>query len=252
VLRGQNLQPIWARLHGLALRGMNFGDDDHATNGELWLLDRLAARLGPSPVVFDVGANAGRYSEAVLERMPTALLHSFEPSTEAFGKLEAAIGHRAATCQLALGSEDVERPFYADYSGSELGSLIRRDLHRHGRIVKEIETVVVRRLETVCAELAIDRIDFLKVDTEGNDLAVLEGAGSMLGDRIEVIQFEFGGTAIDSHENLRDFFDLLEPQYRIHRLLPRGLWPLDYSEASEVVVYANYVAVPASDIRLNP
>jgi FkbM family methyltransferase len=222
---------------------MNFGDDDHSTNGELWLLDQVAARSGRSPIVFDVGANVGRYAEAVLTRVPKARLHAFEPSAEAFRKLQGAIGSRAAVSRLALGSENAERPLYADRPGSELGSLIRRDLHRHGRVTTEIETVTVRRLDTLCAELGIERIDFLKVDAEGNDLAVLEGAGSMLGDRIELIQFEFGGTALDARQSLRDFFDLLEPHYRLRRLLPKGLWPLDYSERIEVFTYANYVAM---------
>jgi hypothetical protein len=56
---------------------------------------------------------------------------------------------------------------------------------------------------------------------------VVEGAGELLdGSRIRAIQFEFGGTAMDSRVFLRDFFHLLSPQYALHRLLPNGLWPM--------------------------
>lgn len=225
---------------------MNYGDGNEATNGELWLLNWLTERLGPSPVVFDVGANVGRYSQAVLQRIPEARLYSLEPSSAAFDKLKQALGSRGTALPFALGAEDAEQPLYADRPGSELGSLLQRDLHRHGLDVREMETVTVRRLETLCDELAVERIDLLKIDAEGSELEVLRGAGAMLGTRIGVIQFEFGGTAIDAHEALRGFFDLLEPAYRIHRLLPRTLWPLDYSERLEIFEYANYVALPES------
>lgn len=251
MLRSRRLQPIWDRVSALALKGMNVGDINHSTNGEVWLLEKLARHLGPSPVVFDVGANRGRYTAAVLEEMPAARLYAFEPSSVAFAELVATVGRRATTSRVALGSEDGERPLYGDAPGSELGSLVPRDLHRHGLELREVETVTVRRLENVCRDLQIDRIDFLKIDAEGHDLDVLRGAESMLGAAIGVIQFEFGGTAIDSRQPLRDFFDLLEPSYRIHRLLPRGLWPLEYNERIEIFTYANYVALPHSHPALS-
>jgi FkbM family methyltransferase len=222
---------------------MNFGDSNQATNGEMWLLDHLADEFDSAPVVFDVGANVGAYSRAVLERIPSAHLFSFEPSRTAFTELETALSQRAVVRRVALAEEDAQRPLWTDSPGSELASLTRRDLHRFRLEMNTSEMVELRRLDDLCAELEIARIDLLKIDTEGGDLAVLRGAGDMLGARVDVIQFEFGGTAIDTGEPLRSYFDLLEPAYRIHRLLPDGLRPLEYNERLEVAVYANYVAV---------
>jgi FkbM family methyltransferase len=223
---------------------MNYGDDNHATNGEVALLDRVASHLGPSPVIFDVGANVGRYAVEMTKRIPGAQLHAFEPSASAFTRLKIALGDRGRAHKLAFAAEDGERPLFGDTPGSELSSLVRRDLHRFAVHVREIENVRVRRIDTFCREHGIGRIDWLKVDAEGADLDVLRGAGDMLGSRIGAIQFEFGGTGIDAHTSLRDFFDLLEGDYRLHRLLPAGLRPLEYSERLEVFVYANYVAFP--------
>ena len=245
VPRAQRLQPLWERLQAAALAGMNVGDSNQATNGEMWLLEWLAQRLDPAPVVFDVGANVGRYSLAVLKRLPGARLYAFEPSS-AFDTLERTLGRRAATFKIALGADEGDRTLYSDEPGSELGSLYRRDLHRVGVKFGETETVRVRRLDTLCAELDVGRVDFLKIDTEGGDLDILRGAGELLqGALVRVIQFEFGGTALDTRQPLRDYFDLLEPAYRIHRLLPAGLWPLDWCERVEIAHYANYVALPS-------
>jgi FkbM family methyltransferase len=223
---------------------MNYGDDDQARNGEVALLGRVAEHLGPSPVVFDVGANVGRYSLDVKNRIPCARLYAFEPSAVAFARLEAALGDSGQAFRLAFASEEGQRPLFGDRPGSELASLVQRDLHRFAIDVTEIETVRVQRLDAFCAEHGVAHIDWLKIDAEGADLDVLRGAGDMLGSKIGAIQFEFGGTGIDARTSLRDFFDLLERDYRIHRLLPDGVRPLDYSERIEVFLYANYVALP--------
>lgn len=245
VPRARRLQPFWERLHGASLAGMNFRDINPATNGELWFLDWLGSRFPSSPAVFDVGANVGGYSLALLERLPNARLYAFEPSNAAYARLAHALAGRAQTFQVALGSMNEARPLWADSAGSQLASLHRRDLRRRGIEMAEIESVQVRRLDDVCREFAVDSIDLLKIDAEGGDLDVLRGAGTMLGAGIGAIQFEFGGTAVDARQSLRDFFDLLEPAgYRVHRLLPAGLWPLTWSERIEIAEYANYVALP--------
>ena len=63
--------------------------------------------------------------------------------------------------------------------------------------------------------------------------------------RIKAIQFEFGGANINSRSFMRDFFDLLTPQYTVHRVLQHGLYPiLRYGETLEIFKRAtNYLAI---------
>jgi FkbM family methyltransferase len=215
---------------------MNFGPSLPATTGELNVVDVAARRAGPrEPVIFDVGANVGAYATGVLERLGGRVqLYCFEPSSEACERLMSSVGRRAKIFRLALGERDGTVPLYFDSPGSPIGSLFQR--HQ-----EHLET----HSDDVCQEAGVNRIDLLKLDVEGNELNVLTGARGLLADgAIEMIQFEFGGCNVESRTFLRDFFDLLTPAYRIHRIVKDGLVSVDrYREEDEIFVTVNYVAV---------
>ena len=242
-------QRLFGLMHRLALLGMNYGADDPATSGEQHVLDRLAAsdRQQDRPVIFDVGANVGTYSRLALERLPDVDLHCFEPSPQALARLRSALEDYPAVSvhPFGLGRVEETMAFYGDSAGSGLASVYLRRLDHRGITVDRLGDVRVRRLDDVLPELDIERVDLLKLDVEGHELAVLEGAARALGDgRVRAIQFEFGGTHIDARVFFRDFYDLLSPNYRIHRVLRNGLWPLDtYREEDEVFVTANYLCI---------
>jgi FkbM family methyltransferase len=239
-------QPTLTAMHHDVLKGLGFGNADSRRNGELAGARRVLGQPRDRPaVVFDVGANRGDYTAMLLAELGSPLeVHCFEPSPAAFADLERRLGNEASVRlhDLGLGDVEGERELLSDRPGSEAATLYGRAGIAQGRA----ERVRLRRLDAVVEELAIPRVDFLKVDAEGHDLAVLAGAGELLdGRRIGAIQFEHGGTAPDARVFLRDFFELLEPAYLIHRVLPDGLWPLArYSEAAEISLYANYVALP--------
>jgi hypothetical protein len=108
-------------------------------------------------------------------------------------------------------------------------------------------TVTVRPLDAVCADLGVSAIDFIKVDVEGHELAVLQGMTGLLDDRaVAAIQLEFDGTDVDSRTFVRDFVRLLEPRgYRLHRLLRDGMAPVTDDVVNEVFWYANRGALRA-------
>lgn len=81
---------------------------------------------------------------------------------------------------------------------------------------------------------------------EGSELDVLRGAAGMLGgDRIQRIQFEYGGTYIDARILLKDIFDLLVPLgFKIHKIYPKALRPVErYDQRLETFQYQNLVAL---------
>jgi FkbM family methyltransferase len=228
---------------------MNYGPASPAETGELAVIDRLAReQRDHRPVVFDVGANVGDYATAVLERFLDVELHCFEPSPGAFARLHQRIGSNRASPSLhpfGLGACDVTVPFYADAPGSGLGSVYSRRLDHYGIPFDRQYDVRLRRLDDVAAELSIGGIDLLKLDVEGHEVAVLEGARETLERRvIAAIQFEFGGANIDARTFFQDLWYVLSPHYRIYRIVRDGLVELpEYRDAYEIFVTANYLCL---------
>ena len=108
------------------------------------------------------------------------------------------------------------------------------------------EKVQVTTLDRVVEDRGIGHIDLLKIDVEGHELDVLRGAKETLeADRIDIVQFEFGGCNLDTRTNFQDFYYLLKEQYRFALFIvtPAGFEPIDtYRELYEQYVTTNFVA----------
>jgi hypothetical protein len=84
------------------------------------------------------------------------------------------------------------------------------------------------------------------MDIEGHELFALRGAQKCLANhRIGGLLFEFGFGNINSRTFLKDFWDLLSPDFRIYRVTPSGI-PLLINEYYEDLEYfrgaTNYIA----------
>lgn len=238
----------WNRfLHHAALRGLgvlNFQNDE--VSGETAFLIQTLSKK-ENPVVLDVGANVGRYSSQVLAYAPSAALHAFEPHPKTFLKLNEQIGNRATTVNKGVGSakDTLELFDYESNDGSSHASIhkgVIEDIHRKKAVSHQIEVIA---LEEYLGTNNITTVDLLKIDTEGNELAVLKGLGSYLTQgKINCIHFEFNEMNILSKASFKDFFDLLEG-YQLSRLLPGGkrLFINDYVGVDcEIYAYQNIIA----------
>ena len=210
----------------LALRAvgvLNYEND--VVSGERRFLTRYLAKY-PSAVIVDVGANCGRYSALARKLAPTATIHAFEPHPTSFDKL-SQVARDLGICAhpLALGDSTSEIDFYdyADNQGSEHASVYREVIESIHRRPATTTRVRCETLDNIVRDLGLARINLLKIDTEGHELAVLKGARGLLEeDRIDVIQFEFNEMNIVSRVFMKDFFEVLK-NYRIYRLQEKGV-----------------------------
>ncbi len=222
------------------------GSGGRSTDRESAAVSRIIGRQ-ENPLFVDVGANEGRYTEALLRTWPSAEVHAFEPSPASLARLETRFRNdpRVHLSSKALSDSGGTTTLFADSPGSGLSSLHKRDLRHHsirfGQANEQVETI---RFEDYWSEaLARRRVDLLKLDIEGHELAALRGCGHAL-EAVQLIQFEFGGANIDSRTYLRDFFNLLTGNgFQLSRITPLGLAHIRrYRESEESFVTTNYLA----------
>jgi len=169
-------------------------------------ISRLSRAWGRSvQTFFDVGANVGKTTEEALKEFPKTRVFAFEPHPNIFKQLKAAVSNdRASLHQLAIGESSGEMKLY-EYSnslgegrhlpggGSVIDSLIpnARFVVKYGLTASE-RIVECTTIDQFCESNSIERIDVLKIDTEGFDLFVIKGAARMLLEhRIGFIYVEF-------------------------------------------------------------
>jgi FkbM family methyltransferase len=227
---------------GVANRHKGDCDYDTETNGEL----RFAQEALPSAkVAFDVGANVGLWTGLALKINPDAQYHCFEPCPSTFAELQSNdFPDSVVVNNYGLGDEECELTMYLDPVESGNNSLYSR----RGVIRPPTGEVRVRlsTLDSYCADHGIELIDFVKIDVEGHELAVLKGAARMLAEgRIETIQFEYNDTWVDSRILLRDVWEqakAFNPSYSFAKILSNGLRPEPaYTQDFETYRFSNWV-----------
>jgi len=191
----------------------------HVPFGVRWE-DDLRYYLQPRAmrVAFDVGAHRGETALTLLRAFPGAQVHSFEPLPENFAALEqATTGAGARTVNAAV----------SDRSGTVTiargRSTQHASLHGGGPGV-EVTAVTI---DEYMQEHRIDRIDLLKIDTEGNEEAVLRGSLRHLEDgKIEFVlcECDFTTRPDEPHGDFRTILGLLEPlDYRVVSVYTNGV-----------------------------
>lgn len=140
--------------------------------------------------VLDVGANRGQYRDFLRDRVGfDGWIISFEPVPRAVALLRdrAATDPRWLIHGYALGSEDgrqsmnVMKPDFLSSFRTPDYSKVR--LYTEREVFDHVESVEVRALDSVIGELRRShRMDnpYLKLDTQGFDLEVIQGASSTL------------------------------------------------------------------------
>lgn len=170
--------------------------------GRVWPYDVMRfARTRDLKLIFDVGANIGQTALHLRRFLPRATIHSFEPVPATCTELRRnTAGHPTIQVHpLAMSNATGETDIFVT-DNSQLSSLEARE----GQTAVRIRTQTV---DDFCAEQGITAIDILKMDVEGHELGVIEGARGMLdAGRIRCVYGEVGFGAHDGgHTPFPDF-----------------------------------------------
>lgn len=243
-------QRLYEYLYYVSLSGMNMGAGGAInSSGEKQVIHFIRDNFRDldTVTIFDVGANVGHYSILLHDLFrENGRIFAFEPSKKNFEKLLATTKGMTNVSQFNFGfsNEDGRITLYGDQDESSWASLYQRRLDHINVKMNAIEEIELRTIDGFCKENNVTRINFLKIDVEGHELKVLQGAKDMIKAKgIDFIQFEFGGCNIDSRTYFQDFYYLLKDDFKIFRVLKDGLHPIPvYKEFYEVFQNTNFLA----------
>jgi len=201
----------------------------------------LKKLLKPESNAVDVGCHLGSFLNLLRNIAPHGKHIAIEPSRTK-GAWLAKKFPTTKVLNFAIGDQTGRVTFEENVSHSGLSKLLSGE-KISGNIYYDVD---VRRLDDVLQ----DRIDLLKLDVEGNELAALNGGKELLRKWRPSILFEFG-MEYDKSLRRRELFDLLTAEgYSVYTfvdlLFDKG--PMDFNEFRKCGLYPfrafNYVALP--------
>lgn len=144
------------------------------------MLRIMISECSDKSVIFDIGSNVGRYSITLASYFPNASIHAFEPNPLAIQRLEKNIAcnafeERITTHNIGISNDNCQMIFYvADPIVNS--SFSRQYILRKGKkVVNEIK-VRVQSLDWLILNGRVPIPDYIKIDVEGHEIEVLEGA----------------------------------------------------------------------------
>jgi FkbM family methyltransferase len=178
------------------MESLCFNNCNIQTNGELWFYKTYIEKN--CSLVFDVGSR-----DDTLFGSFEGEVHYFEPDPLSLQKLFGKIKNkRSFLNNFGLSDKEETITYYKEHQSF----LDRKITQPHVTLGDPIQ-LHVKRGDAYCLEKNIETIDFLKVDTEGYEMKVLQGFGDYLK-KVRILQFEYGGTFKDSGVRLVDIIQL--------------------------------------------
>lgn len=172
--------------------------------------------LQPGQKVIDIGANYGLFTLSMAKSVgPHGHVWAFEPASSTAALLAQSIAHNR------YDHITLDRRALSDHEGTAQLSLnvnaelneIVRDSNSKG----PHETVVLTTLDQALEQYRWRDIDFLKIDAEGEEAAIIRGGTAFFGQLSPLVQFE---VKAGEHLHLELVNQFKEIGYSAYRLVP--------------------------------
>lgn len=190
--------------------------------------------LHEDAIIFDVGANCGIMSLQFARMVPQGKVYCFEPTHYAYSKLlrnlqlNPDLAARVVAVQTFVSCSSSRTAEIRAYASWKVGGRAAEDRHPvHGGTAKSADGVASVSLDDFCRQNNIERVDFIKIDTDGHELEVLKGAEQIIRRFRPPVIFEVGIYLTEEREI--GFGDYLEFFGAVNYSLvdSKNLWKID-------------------------
>ena len=216
------------------LKRKNISFDHYVELNKAWL---IACNIH---TVLDVGANKGQFAKLAREVFPFARIYSFEPLPNCFGELQNALAgdKNFIPFNFAVGSKESTGSFFPSYHSPSSSFLKMEDLHKeafpytHEGQVSQPITVTVNTLDNLLSGFVLEKNILLKIDVQGFEKEVIEGASKIL-EQTKVIIMEVSFSKLYHDQPL--FHEVYQKIYEHHFIYHGNLAQMYHPVTSEIV-----------------
>lgn len=205
-----------------------FNNCDARTNGELYFLNIIKNEL---KVVFDIGCR----NDSLFLNLDCDV-HYFEPVTHFLNDLKNQSNNNKKSHynNFGLSNIDGEYDYYVEFQ-----SFLNRNKTFKNNNSSKIKLSLKKAVDYINHN-NVEKINFIKIDTEGFELNVLKGFEDKLK-IVDIIQFEYGGTFLDGDIKLLEIINFLKGEgfYNFSYLSSNGL--IEITDFSDHYQYCNIV-----------
>lgn len=174
--------------------------------------------------IFDIGAHKGEFLKSIIKIDNFEKIYSFEPQKKIYQNLNLLSVENKIFCfNLALGNNNEIRNLkinkkFSTSTFSEINNLSLwykiKSFIISGSVKSSFiyeEKVNVMKLDDFCNDYKISNIDLLKIDTEGHEKEVLEGALNLIKEKkIKYILLEFHLSKMYKNYSINDLENFLD------------------------------------------
>jgi FkbM family methyltransferase len=216
--------------HGLRRLMRSAGLDLHRHRPEASEAGRLASMLAAHDIdlVFDVGANTGQFAQSLRRSGYAGRIVSFEPLSTAHTRLlQASQGDAKWDIAPRAAIGDYEGEIEIHVAGNSVSSSVLAMLDSHASAAPDSaymasERVRLSRLDTMARDYLVNNaVSFLKIDTQGYEDRVLDGAACLLN-QVSGLQMELSLVPLYEDQKL---FDTLLERLRALEFSIWAIWP---------------------------
>lgn len=172
-------------------------------NFQSYVIQNKYFALEKDAIVFDVGANVGSMALRFAQVASEGQVYAFEPTDYAFKKLHRnlslnpKLAERISPVQQFLSDRSKSEPQIQAYASWKVDGSAKNSHPLHGGTIKPAESVAAITLDDFCVRNQIQRLDLIKIDTDGHEYRVLSGAHETVKKYRPYIIFEIGGYVLE-------------------------------------------------------